>query len=72
MLSAKRGDLVIDASTSMRQLIQGAGLSHQIVESKHVIDTVPNHIIISRQSTFAPLMPRVNDAIRALQLNNLH
>ncbi len=65
MLLAKRGDIAIDATPSMRRIIQDAELQDTIVETNVILDTVLHHVIIGKKSKFKHLMPEVNRIIEA-------
>ncbi len=60
LLTARRGDITIDATPSMRRIIQDAGLDGDVVETDVILDQVKQHIIISKKSRFARLMPDID------------
>jgi hypothetical protein len=63
MLAAKRGDLVIDTSASMRYMMQDMELTDKFVETDVVIDRAKIHIILSKKSRFADRMYQINNVI---------
>ena len=61
MLAAKRGDLVIDTSASMRYMMEDMALTDKFLETDAVIDRANIHIILSKKSKFSSRMPEIDE-----------
>jgi polar amino acid transport system substrate-binding protein len=67
MLSAQRGDLVVEQRGLARSQIQALGLAETVVETGGVASESGFHILISKKSPCASLIPRLNREIEAMR-----
>jgi polar amino acid transport system substrate-binding protein len=62
-LAKRRADIMIDAPISMNHLIRQYGLTEDIVQTDVRFGPVNFHLMMSRKSRHADLMPKINAAI---------
>lgn len=62
-LAKRRADIMIDAPISMNHLIRRYGLTADIVQTDVQFGPVNFHLLMSRKSQHAGLMPKINAAI---------
>lgn len=67
MLSAQRGDLVVEERGLALPRIQALGLAETVVETGGIASESGFHILISKKSPFAALIPRLNREIEAMR-----
>eukprot|EP00831_Metopus_contortus_P051124 TRINITY_DN42937_c0_g1_i1.p2 TRINITY_DN42937_c0_g1~~TRINITY_DN42937_c0_g1_i1.p2 ORF type:complete len:277 (-),score=43.28 TRINITY_DN42937_c0_g1_i1:36-866(-) len=67
MLANKRGDIVIEWPGAVWSDIQAAGMSDKIVDTGVLLDAVPFHLMISRKSPFADILPQFNAVVLQMQ-----
>lgn len=68
-LALKRADIMIDAPLFMNHLINEYKLGSKIVKTDVLFGPIDFHLLVSKNSRYAELMPKINKAIDKLAKN---
>lgn len=68
-LALKRADIMIDAPILMSRLIKQYGLESKIVKTDVLFGPIHFHLLVSKNSRYAELMPKINETIDQLAQN---
>ncbi len=66
-LALKRADIMIDAPIFMNHLIQQYNLESKIVKTDVMFGPLNFHLLVSKNSRYAQLMPKINEVINELE-----
>lgn len=67
MLALRRGDLVIEWPPAAWPDIRALGLESEILQTDAVVDSMPFHLLVRRDSPHAGILPGFDRAIRAMR-----
>lgn len=70
-LALKRADIMIDAPLFMNHLINEYKLGSKIVRTDVLFGPINFHLLVSKNSRYAELMPKIDKAIDKLALNGM-
>ena len=63
MLLAGRGDVIVDASLSMRYILSQLKVEEKVVELDAIMGAADIHVMLSKQSSYRHLMPEIDQLL---------